>query len=49
MKLLTKLKCKYCSWCEATNCKKNKANCHKYSKRLLNKRMRQLGKKVEVE
>lgn len=41
MKLITMLKCKYCSWCEEANCKKNKAKCHKYSKRLLNKKIRQ--------
>ena len=41
MKQLTKLKCKYCSWCEAINCKNNKAKCHKYSKRLLNKKLRE--------
>lgn len=45
MKILTKLKNKYCSWCEATNCKNNKAKCHKYSKRLLNKKLRQINKK----
>ena len=47
MKQLTKLKCKYCSWCESTNCKKNKAKCHKYSKRLLNKKIRQMNKKLK--
>lgn len=47
MKQLTKLKCKYCSWCESQNCKSNKAKCHKYSKRLLNKKMRQINKKCE--
>ena len=47
MKTLIKLKCKYCSWCEWENCKKNKAKCHKYSKRLLNKRLRQIDRKVE--
>lgn len=48
MKLLTKLKCKYCSWCEATNCKKNKAKCYKNSKRLLNKKIRQINKKIRI-
>lgn len=46
MKLLTKLKCKYCNWCEATNCKRNKAKCYKYSKRLLNKKIRQINQKI---
>lgn len=45
MKLLIKLKCKYCSWCEAENCKHNKAKCYKYSKRLLNKKIRRQNKK----
>ena len=49
MKQLTKLKCKYCSWCESQNCKSNKAKCHKYSKRLLNKKMRQIDKDYEKE
>ena len=42
MKQLTKLKCDYCSWCEVSKykCKNNKAKCHKYSKRLINKRFR---------
>lgn len=44
MKILAKLKGKYCSWCEAENCKKNKAKCYKYSKRLLNKKIRQKQK-----
>lgn len=46
MKILTKLKRKYCSWCETTNYKKNKAKCHKYSKRLLNKKIRKQMKEV---
>lgn len=40
MKELAKLIGKYCSWCEATNYKKNKAKCYKYSKRFLNKKLR---------
>ena len=44
MKQLTKLKCDYCSWCEVPKykCKNNKAKCHKYSKRLINKRFRKM-------
>lgn len=49
MKQITILKCKYCSWCEETNCKKNKAKCHKYSKRLLNKKIRQINKRKVKE
>ncbi len=50
MKLLSKLKADYCSLCDFTNeCKKNKAKCYKYSKRLLNKKIRQKSKKLEVK
>lgn len=45
MKILVKLKGKYCSWCEVENCKNNKAKCYKYSKRLLNKKIRQKNRK----